>query len=85
VHEPFSAQSNSHKLSKLADGFRFIVRCEAACNRRFFAREVVRVFEGDLHFVFWFCVSGLIPSDVKTLSDFRTDVNTIAYFVLLLS
>ncbi len=43
------------------------------------AREVI------VFIVFWVeLVVGLFPSDVKTLSDCRTDVNTIAYFVLLL-
>ena len=36
-----------------------------------------------LFFVFF--VSGLIPSDVQNQSDPRPDVNTNAYFVLLLS
>jgi len=43
------------------------------------AREVI------VFILFWVeLVVGLFPSDVKTLSDSRPDVNTIAYFVLLL-
>ena len=64
-----------------------VLSCDAR-QRAIVASSLVRwfVFSRVIFILFFWVelVVGLFPSDVKTLSDCRPDVNTIAYFVLLL-